>query len=207
MMNQETNSTNDHIHSAAPLESDGLSLGALLAEHRTRKQLTTKAIAAQMKISEHYINALEQEDYETLPGLTFVQGYIRAYARILQLDEDKIEQQLKVTIESSPEKDFTIHGLPKRSKRLSMSMLFTSVCTLIILVIIGLTGSWVYHNHLAKKQASTAGNIILPTFPGQQTSDNHKISVAPAPSGSKSLSDTKNHKSYPPSPILSKKHS
>ena len=39
--------------------------------------------------------ALENDDYESLPGWTYVSGYLRAYARLLDLDPDSLQTKRK----------------------------------------------------------------------------------------------------------------
>jgi cytoskeleton protein RodZ len=43
-----------------------------------------------LHLTVHYIKALENDAYHKLPGTTFVKGYIRAYARFLNLDVNEV---------------------------------------------------------------------------------------------------------------------
>lgn len=60
--------------------------GKLLAEARARKNLTIPEIAQQLKLSVSQIEALEADDYARLPGTVFVRGFVRNYARLVDLD-------------------------------------------------------------------------------------------------------------------------
>ena len=53
------------------------SFGNCLAELRTRHNYTIKKLAEETRIRETYLEALEAEDYKTLPQLVYVLGYIR----------------------------------------------------------------------------------------------------------------------------------
>lgn len=63
-----------------------VSAGAMLAEARARLGLELEAVAQQLKIGVKQVAALELDDYGKLPGPLFVRGFLRNYARLLQID-------------------------------------------------------------------------------------------------------------------------
>jgi hypothetical protein len=63
-------------------------LGNSLREARIRQGLEFSEIELATKIRGKYIRALEEEDFSTLPGNTYVRGFLRAYADHLGLDGD-----------------------------------------------------------------------------------------------------------------------
>ncbi len=64
-----------------------ISAGELLSSARISWDLTVEDVALNLNLGTDTINALEQNDYDRLPGHTFVKGYIRSYAKLLKLDE------------------------------------------------------------------------------------------------------------------------
>ncbi|BAZ93631.1 uncharacterized protein FOKN1_1232 [Thiohalobacter thiocyanaticus] len=64
--------------------------GSRLREARERKGISPAEVAAQLHLHEHIIVALEQDDHERLPAPIYVRGYVRAYARLLGLDEEEL---------------------------------------------------------------------------------------------------------------------
>ena len=64
--------------------------GALLRQAREASGQTQNAIGEALHLTVHYIKSLENDEYNKLPGLTFVKGYVRAYARFLKLDVDTV---------------------------------------------------------------------------------------------------------------------
>lgn len=58
----------------------------MLAEARARKNLTIPEVAQQLKLSTSQIEALEADAYARLPGTVFVRGFVRNYARLVDLD-------------------------------------------------------------------------------------------------------------------------
>lgn len=68
--------------------------GALLREAREAKGLTVAEVASAIKFHPRQIEAIERDDYEQLRGRTFLRGFVRAYARALQLDADPLLDML-----------------------------------------------------------------------------------------------------------------
>lgn len=65
-------------------------VGALLSETRITQGLSQEFVAESLKISVAYVDALETGNYGVLPGAAFARGYLRSYARLLELDENRI---------------------------------------------------------------------------------------------------------------------
>jgi cytoskeleton protein RodZ len=65
-------------------------IGNTLREARIRKGLTITDVETVTKIRSKYLEALEENDFEVLPGPTVVKGFLRSYAVFLKLDPDPI---------------------------------------------------------------------------------------------------------------------
>lgn len=63
-----------------------LSVGAHLRRERERQGLSLHDVAEKLRLRAKQLQALEEGDYESLPGQTFVTGFIRSYASTLRLD-------------------------------------------------------------------------------------------------------------------------
>lgn len=64
--------------------------GIVLREARERLGLTVADAAAQTKLAPRQIEALEADDYQRLPEMAFVRGFVRSYAKVLQLDAQSL---------------------------------------------------------------------------------------------------------------------
>lgn len=64
--------------------------GQRLAAARIEWGVSVSEVAAHLNLSDAAIEALEAGAHDKLPGLTFVKGYLRAYAKLLNLDPDDI---------------------------------------------------------------------------------------------------------------------
>ena len=61
-------------------------IGNTLREARLRKGLGILECEDQTKIRAKYLRALEDEEFDALPGATYVRGFLRSYAEFLGLD-------------------------------------------------------------------------------------------------------------------------
>ena len=65
------------------------SFGERLRREREMRGITLEEIADSTKIGTRSLRALEQEDFDKLPGGIFNKGFVRAYARYLGIDEEQ----------------------------------------------------------------------------------------------------------------------
>jgi cytoskeleton protein RodZ len=78
------------------------SFGEDLKKAREAKGVTLEAVAAATKITTRYLQAVEREDFDQLPGGVFRKSIVRSYARAAGLDEDKwVERYLEATQEDT----------------------------------------------------------------------------------------------------------
>jgi cytoskeleton protein RodZ len=61
-------------------------VGQQLRLAREARGLSVLDVAQTLKLGSRQLEALESGDWETLPGNTFVRGFVRNYARIVQID-------------------------------------------------------------------------------------------------------------------------
>ena len=62
-------------------------LGQYLRNARENRNIDIRDAAQQTRISVNYLKALEEEDFSKLPGPVFVKGFLKSYARFLDLDD------------------------------------------------------------------------------------------------------------------------
>lgn len=81
-------------------------VGALLKNERQRKGLDFDQVFEMTKIQPHILQALENEDWPSLPSPIFVKGFVRSYAHAVGLDErEVVERYQKIApTESTPPK-------------------------------------------------------------------------------------------------------
>lgn len=65
------------------------SLGNKFRTVRESQGLTLEQMASRTRIQESYLKALEEDSFERLPERVFTKGFVRAYARSLNLEEEE----------------------------------------------------------------------------------------------------------------------
>lgn len=67
-------------------------VGKKLREARTRRKLTLQEVEAATKIRGRYLQAIENEDWDQLPGDTYARAFIRTYGALLGLDGERLAE-------------------------------------------------------------------------------------------------------------------
>jgi cytoskeleton protein RodZ len=103
--------------------------GASLKKERERRKITLEEISASTKISSRMLTALEEEQFDRLPGGVFNRGFVRSYARALGMDEKKtVSSYMAAAGEQAEEKPLDLTELAnakqKQAKRRSTKATF-----------------------------------------------------------------------------------
>lgn len=72
------------------VEIDTMKPGARLHYAREQKNLSIQHVADRLYLDNSVIKALEADNYESLPSSIFVRGYLRNYAKVLEIPPDAI---------------------------------------------------------------------------------------------------------------------
>jgi cytoskeleton protein RodZ len=94
-------------------------IGATLRETRMRARIDVSEIEAQTKIRAKYLRALENEEWDLLPGPTFVRSFLRTYAQALGLDDKALVDEYRRLYEQPSELDHqppVIASQPRRAR-------------------------------------------------------------------------------------------
>lgn len=76
---------------AGPTAPD--SPGRCLRQAREARKLETSYVATALRLAPQVVEAIERDDYASLPSAVFVSGYIRSYARLLGLDPAPLNER------------------------------------------------------------------------------------------------------------------
>src|SRR5918912_3626981 len=74
-------------------------IGETLREARIRKRIDMAEVEDATKIRAKYLRALENEEWELLPGPTYVKTFLRTYADHLELDSRRLVEEYKLRYE------------------------------------------------------------------------------------------------------------
>ncbi|HXR60440.1 MAG TPA: helix-turn-helix domain-containing protein, partial [Solirubrobacterales bacterium] len=72
------------------------SVGDKLREARTRRRLSLAEAEEATKIRTRYLQAIENEEWDQLPGDTYARAFIRTYGRFLGLDGDRLAEEQRL---------------------------------------------------------------------------------------------------------------
>lgn len=115
--------------------------GAALKQARKKLEWSAEEVAAKLHLTQSAVASLEADRYEELPGVTFVRGYIRAYAKLVGLDQDVLAKQYTETTVSEP-----VRALPDLGRTVARSRgrgrFVMAVLLLIVLAILVVGYFW-----------------------------------------------------------------
>ena len=92
-------------------------IGDQLRETRMRNRIDITEVEAATKIRAKYLRALENEEWELLPGPTFVKTFLRTYADYLGLDARSLVEQYRARYERPSAQELTPFGTNLGARR------------------------------------------------------------------------------------------
>lgn len=114
--------------------------GSLLQSARIDRGLSIEDIANRMHLSNSIILSIEKNDFDAITAPIFVKGYLRAYARIVLLDEDEMIAQY---VEAFSVDDPTLNTTSSMAAEITADDARIKWTTfLVIFVLVVLLGIW-----------------------------------------------------------------
>jgi cytoskeleton protein RodZ len=124
-------------------------IGATLRTARMGARIDVSEIEAQTKIRAKYLRALENEEWDLLPGPTFVRSFLRTYAQALGLDDKALVEEYRLNYErpseaalepivSTPRSSSSRGRVPSSRPSRGYMALIGIVTVVIVLLVIGL---------------------------------------------------------------------
>jgi cytoskeleton protein RodZ len=92
-------------------------IGETLREARMRRRIDMTQVETATKIRGKYLRALENEEWDLLPGPTFVKSFLRTYAEYLGLDARLLVEEYRQRYERPSTQDLTPFSAARRSGR------------------------------------------------------------------------------------------
>ena len=118
--------------------------GETLATLRAERRLSIADVAQRLKYGTRQIEALEAEEFDRLPGATFVRGMVRGYAKLLEIDAAPILDALDrryVPGEISLDLRAKRVPFPQGGKR-SGNRIYLLLSLIVVLVVAGVVYEW-----------------------------------------------------------------
>ena len=92
-------------------------IGDQLRETRMRNRIDITEVEAATKIRAKYLRALENEEWDLLPGPTFVKTFLRTYADYLGLDARNLVEEYRARFERPAAQELTPFGTSLGGRR------------------------------------------------------------------------------------------
>jgi len=74
-------------------------VGDTLRRERQKRNLELDQISRELKISQKFLEAIEDDQFDKLPRGVFAKSFVRQYARLLGLDEDELAGEVQRAVE------------------------------------------------------------------------------------------------------------
>jgi len=125
-------------------------IGPTLREARMRARIDITEVEQATKIRAKYLRALENEEWNLLPGSTFIKSFLREYADYLDLDARALVEEYKLRYERpsehelapiSPQLGRDRRGSGPSGPRVAPRWLIVGGVLLLIVLALGLVGS------------------------------------------------------------------
>lgn len=78
-------------------------VGPTLRDARKRRQVDLSAVEEATRIRGRFLHAIENEEWDVLPGGVYTRGFIRTYAAYLGLDGDRLAEDFRREVEGGAE--------------------------------------------------------------------------------------------------------
>ena len=161
-MNQKESQQGDATNEAmGPQKVSGL--GAVLKNEREKRGLSYEQVAQITRLRRHFLEALENEEWHSLPPSVFVKGFIRSYAKALGMEEGKLLDLYKSAVPDDIAPPAPITG-PKKSRKGIILVLVLLLGTLAVTL-------YLWMGRPSSEQASVQTRNALPSEIAEETKE------------------------------------
>jgi cytoskeletal protein RodZ len=87
-------------------------IGAMLKEEREAKGVSLEDVQRRSRISIRYLEALEEGNFDAIPGEVYVRGFLKRYAESLGIDPELVMERYLRTLKEAQEADAQRESAP-----------------------------------------------------------------------------------------------
>jgi cytoskeletal protein RodZ len=157
--------------------------GESLKREREMRGVTLEEISAATRIATRFLRAIENEQWDQLPGGVFNRGFVRAVARFLGLDEESTVAEYTLAVGDRPTVPVWTGSPPAVPPQ--QPWLAWTIATIVILAL--LAGAWfgtrLFLARRAAKQAGQSGAISAASSPTSGEPQDNSTGTVPEGSG------------------------
>jgi hypothetical protein len=143
-------------------------IGSKLRDARVRAKIDISEVEQQTKIRAKYLRALEDEEWELLPGPTYVRSFLRTYAEFLGLDgrllveEYRLRHEQWLQGEARPLSPLGVERRRDRPRRRLSPGLVLGLVVVTLVAALGVIGQLSGKDPATKPAAPQRGRVAAP---------------------------------------------
>lgn len=146
-------------------QPDPISVGEALRAGREAAGLSLNEVAERLKLSMRQLEAIERDDFGALPGATFVRGFVRNYARFLEIDPAPLMEALDVHFPSAVSEVANLArdeaAVEREDEGEKTGGQGRWMVVLLVGVVLGATGLWIF-GHRAEPSSADQAPVVSP---------------------------------------------
>lgn len=143
-----------------------LTLGEKLRQAREERGISISEVAEQTRISPYYLESIERDDYKPLPGGIFNRGFVKSYAKYVDIDEQEAladYAQINVANETTDEPSLKIYRPEVLTDDRSGNSMIPTVIMAVVMLALMTGGILFLLNYLQNRSADGTGNAAANT--------------------------------------------
>jgi cytoskeletal protein RodZ len=161
--------------------------GERLKRERELREVPLEEITLATRIGPRFLEALENEEWDKLPGGVFNRGFVRSIARYLGLDEEAFLAEYDLAHNAHAQLLEQKHAAQKIENRIPQTPLWIPVVLVLVVLLLfaGLVfGGFYAWRKYAKFRSSTSGTLFVPSVANPANA----LAAPPSPAASSPFS-------------------
>ena len=155
--------TSTLVESEEQVSSSLKTPGVILAQRRAELGLSKEVVANRLHLRVKVVELLEADDYENMPEMVFVRGYIRAYANLLDLSGDEVMALFNDYVGQGDNADRAEGVLWQNKKQNVSKAVWFRWLTLALMIVSIVAAAFWWHNNSMRSIAVSQQEIINKT--------------------------------------------
>ena len=152
-----TDSLNTSDEDAVPVNFEPL--GEVLLAARNAKKLTQQDVSNSLRFSLNQINAIENNDFSVLPQPMITRGFIRNYARLLEIDAEPLLASYRMRIPKKTPNAVSVQSatyqvMSGKEGSQWLNYILGSILILVFLL------AWIFYVDYVPKLAKTSTEVV-----------------------------------------------
>lgn len=140
-----------------------LSIGEQLRAQRKARGISLVEVAEHTKIGKRYLEAFEEDRFDVLPCEAYIRGFLRAYAKYLEIDDERMLAQYK-TLQHPQNAEMPVAGQAENAPRKSNQNVWVPLVAILLVTGLGagLFLLWPSGQEENANPAAPAGGVSAP---------------------------------------------